>query len=212
MKTVYFVRHGESEGNTGRVLQGLAAPLSPEGMRQAAVIAERAAHIAFDAIISSTAQRVQQTAALIAQKTGKTVESSPLFMERFRPSSISDIPITSEITATNARWHETFFTLGQRVEDGENFDDLKTRVCEALTFLERRPEDALMVVTHGYFLRMMMTRVLCGPEFDPPTFKKVDAGFRMQNAGITVLRYDPDATITSPWYIWIWNDHAHLGE
>ena len=42
MKRIYFVRHGETNGNVGGYWQGPQEPLNVRGLQQADVVAERA--------------------------------------------------------------------------------------------------------------------------------------------------------------------------
>jgi broad specificity phosphatase PhoE len=72
MKTVYFVRHGQSEGNVGMYFQGEKSPLTEFGRKQAAFVARRCKGLKIDAIISSSMERAQETAGIISNelKTG----------------------------------------------------------------------------------------------------------------------------------------------
>jgi probable phosphoglycerate mutase len=53
MKNIYFVRHGESEGNQARLYQSAETSLSEKGHLQAKLIAERFDNIEIEIIISS---------------------------------------------------------------------------------------------------------------------------------------------------------------
>lgn len=64
---ILLVRHGESEWNADRRLQGQAdIALSPAGIRQAQALAPTIAAIAPDAAVSSDLQRAVHTAALLS--------------------------------------------------------------------------------------------------------------------------------------------------
>src|SRR3989344_1714891 len=93
MKTVYFVRHGQSEGNVGSVFQHADSPLTAKGIKQAEFIAERCTRLPIDVIISSTQPRAADTAQIISEKTKHEVELSDLFRERKKPSSLEDKPL-----------------------------------------------------------------------------------------------------------------------
>src|SRR3989344_3787594 len=85
MKTVYFVRHGESDANKTKIYMGGAAKLTEDGIKQASLIAERALHLKADIIISSPFPRAYDTAKIIHEKTGKPLIVSDFFIERERP-------------------------------------------------------------------------------------------------------------------------------
>ena len=52
VKTVYFVRHGQSEDNVAPVFQSPDSPLNEKGKKQADSIAQRISKLSFDALIA----------------------------------------------------------------------------------------------------------------------------------------------------------------
>mgnify|MGYP001577373412 CR=1 FL=1 len=212
MKTVYFVRHGESEANVAPVFQGPNSPLSPTGIEQAHAVAERVSKFEFDVLLSSPFARARATAEIIAEKTGKTPEYSDVFVERLKPTSIDEKPYTDEVANTIWRsWEASLHTPGLRVEDGENYEDVVARADRALALLAARAEDTALVVTHGYFLRSIIARVLLRDTLTAASFLNIQRSANMQNTGITVLRVEQGFESAPAWKLWIYNDHAHLG-
>ena len=69
-----------------------------------------------------------------------------------------------------------------------------------------------MVVTHGYFLRMIVARVILGEALSGDTCKHFHTVASMENTGLTVLRYQVGVDEGPCWRLWIYNDHAHLAE
>ena len=53
MKTVYFVRHGSTEGNEQGAYQQVHTPLSALGRRQAACVARRFERVPVEIVITS---------------------------------------------------------------------------------------------------------------------------------------------------------------
>ncbi len=211
-KTVYFVRHGQSVDNVSPVFQAPNSPLSETGRRQAECIAERASKLQFEALIASPFTRAKETAEAVARVTGVTPEFSDLFVERIKPSSINGKPFEDRVAnAIWQNWEKSLHTSGMRVEDGENFDDLVARADKALSFLTERPERAIAVITHGFFLRTIVARVLLGPLLSGELFARFQRLASMENTGLTVVRYHGRYDEESRWRLWIYNDHAHLG-
>lgn len=217
MKTVYLVRHGQSEGNVGGVFQPTNSPLTEHGRKQAEAIAERCARLNIDSIISSKMPRAETTAKIISEKTGHKLVFSDLFRERDKPSSLEGKSHhDTEARKINSAWWSSLGGSGPRVEDGENFDDLKQRAGKALAFLAARPEDNILVVTHGFFLRYLVAWAIFGEDLSPSQFEPLMQRLWCENTGITVLRHNQDrrpdeVSPNVPWILWIWNDHAHLG-
>jgi broad specificity phosphatase PhoE len=212
-KVVYFVRHGQSKDNVAPVFQAPDSPLSVIGRAQAARIAERVSHLAFDALLASPYRRAQETAVIIGNVTGKAPEFCELFIERVKPTSINGKAFTdAQAEQVGRTWTQSLSTPGMRVEDGENYDDLVTRADAALTFLRDRAESSIVVVTHGYFLRTMVARVILGNALSGEAFQHFHTVAAMENTGLTVLRYQTDFPEGPCWRLWIYNDHAHLAD
>ena len=212
MKTVYFVRHGQSEANVAPEFQGPDSPLSDKGIEQAHMVADRATRIEFDTLISSPYSRARSTAEIIAKATGKEPEFSELFVERIKPEGINGKPYTDETAAKIWReWEASLHTPGLRIADGENFEDLLVRADAALSHLEERPEERLLVVTHGYFLRTVIARVLLKETLTAECFRSIQRSAHVENTGITVIRQESWFESENEWKLNTYNDHAHLG-
>lgn len=80
----YWVRHGQSTWNVLDRMQGheLGPPLTGLGRTQAAVAAEGLAALGITRVLSSPAVRAQQTAEIIADRLGLTVETEDLLLEK----------------------------------------------------------------------------------------------------------------------------------
>lgn len=220
MKTVYFVRHGEAENNVRARNEylGYTAALTGKGKRQAEVIAERATRLPVECLIASPWLRAKQTAELISEKVRKEVEYSELFIERRSPQSflgkVWDAPETQKL---EMGWLHTFYSDKERMLDGENFSDIKSRAAVALRYLEERSENTILVVTHGFFLRMIYAQILFGESLTPQEFTRIVQVTKAENTGITVMEFHTEPiqldgmTFSRGWRLRIWNDHAHLG-
>ena len=209
MKNIYFVRHGESEGNIGPIRQTASTSLTDKGKSQANFVAERCSKLPIDVLISSSMNRARETAQIISEKISKPFEESDLFVERRRPSEVLGKPKDDPIAHSAEKEIKANFSKpGWRFSDEENFDDLKNRALAALDYLAARPEENIVVVTHGFFLRIVMACVVMGRDLQGEECENFIRSFHMENTGITVLGYDDRE---SQWWLWIWNDHAHLG-
>lgn len=210
MKKIYFVRHGESEGNSGPIRQGPDSPLTAKGKKQATFIANRSKNLPVEVVISSTMLRAKETADIIVSAISKPLEMSELFIERRRAKEEVGKP-KDDVAAIEAgkQIRANFHIPGFRFSDEENFEDLKSRVKEALEFLKERQEENILVVTHGFFMRVVMAYVTLGDELTGAQCEQFVRVFHMENTGLTILGCD--TTKENPWWLWTWNDHAHLG-
>jgi probable phosphoglycerate mutase len=210
MKKIYFVRHGESEGNAGPLRQSATTPLTEKGREQAIFIAKRVKKLPAEIIIASPMKRAEETAKFIAEGTGLITEFSDLFVERRRPSiSLGKPKDDSEMLALEKILRESHLIPGFRHSDEENFDDLKERAQKALAYLAARPEEHILVVTHGFFMRILVALITMGDTLTAVECEQFIRTFHMENTGLSVFGYDEKEK--SPWWLWVWNDHAHLG-
>jgi len=212
-KTVYLVRHGQSDDNIAPVFQAYDSPLSAKGRGQAEQVASRIEHLDFEALISSPQVRAKQTAEAISLKTNIQTEISDLFVERIKPTSINgksyDDP---HARSTWREWEKSLVSIGRKVEDGENYDDMVVRADKALRYLEMRDEKTIVVVSHGHFIRALIARTLLGTELNPVSLKRFYDLVSIENTGITVLHFRTAYEEPACWRLWSLNDHAHFAE
>lgn len=210
MKKVYFVRHGESEGNASKTHQSKETPLSEIGQSQAKIVALRFSKIQVSRIIASTYLRARQTAQAIANRNNLEVEINELFAERRGPSELIGISQLSE-KSKNIRGELHTHILDQdgnwRHSDEETAREFAQRAEKALDFLKQRPEENLAVVCHALILRMIFTKIL-NPNGKLENLYDIYDNFDLTNTGISEAIYDSEK---QKWQIVCINDYSHLG-
>ncbi|MGH7141242.1 MAG: histidine phosphatase family protein [Minisyncoccia bacterium] len=209
-KEIYFVRHGLTESNIANRVQGYDDPLSEEGKRQGAFLAERLSRVSFQKFLCSDMLRTRETATLVAKRTGHEVEFSPLFREIERPSSFVGRPNTDpdflnflrekeEKAATDPHW---------TYEDEESVAEVIERTHQAFDYAAEQPADAVLVMSHGNFLRKMAMALMLGEDANKH-WTEQHSFLSASNTGITLYRRSD--SVRYPWQLITWNDHAHLG-
>jgi broad specificity phosphatase PhoE len=211
MKKIYFVRHGESEGNVASAIQSGEVPLTANGKKQAEFIADRFTELPIEVIVSSTMLRAQETANIISAKINAEVISSELLIERQHPSlQVGKKKTDSQVVESEKLIFENFGKEDYKFSDEENFADLKDRASKILDFLAQRPEKDILVVSHGFIMRIILAVIVIGKDLTAQQCKQFISAFHMENTGVTIFDYD--VTKDNPWRVWVWNDHAHLKE
>ena len=205
---VYFVRHGESQGNIAKIHQPPESPLTPVGLKQAAFIAHRFSSIKIDKIISSTYQRAAQTAQIISQKIGKDIELSPLVTEWKMPSEIKgkafdDQQALEIIKIMRAHDHPNW-----HYSDEENMYDLQNRADKFLQYLAQHTDEAILITTHSFFLKILIAVMIFGKDKPSQMLRDWSNSLSSNNTGITLCEYDREA---DSWRLITYNDHSHLG-
>jgi broad specificity phosphatase PhoE len=163
--TLHFVRHGETDYNRQRIVQGrgINASLNATGRAQAVAIAQRLADVPLDVIYASTLRRAIETAEKIAAVQGSVPVHQLDDLEEMAWGIYEGQPASPETNAAfadmNARWRRGEF--GFRVEGGESILDVQARGQRAVAhILEQHPGETVLVVTHGRFLRVMLSTLL----------------------------------------------------
>ena len=157
-KKLYFVRHGETEYNRLKIVQGkgVNAPLNETGTEQAAAMYEHYKHLPIEVVFTSTLIRTHQTVERFIDKAGRWVvspaidemgwghtegqKSSPEMIEKYRKM----------IDA----WQSG--NLHAKLDGGESAHELSTRLKKFLNEIVRRPEKSMLICTHGRSLRCLM--------------------------------------------------------
>jgi broad specificity phosphatase PhoE len=213
-KHVYFLRHGESVANATKIRQGPEAPLTDRGKAQAALLGQRLADLPLDRIIASNFARAHETAKIATAYTGHTqIDLSPLVVERRNPSFMMGGTLDDpehlrvwELIAAN------YGNPDWRHSDEENFEDLRQRAIQALSYLAALPEQHVAVFSHGMFMKVVLAHVLLGKYLGGRIFwDQFVPAKNVENTGIMHLEFTENFHKTAMyWKLISWNDHAHL--
>lgn len=145
MKKLYYVRHGLTEMNAQGLFAGLTeTPLTAEGKHQARAAGRLAKELRIDLIVSSPMTRAVGTAEIIAAEIAypiKGIITDKLFIERdFGPLE-------------GQPWSPDYNLDG--ISDIETDDTLLERARLGLAWLHNRPEDIILLVSHGAYGRAL---------------------------------------------------------
>jgi broad specificity phosphatase PhoE len=210
MKTFYFVRHGESEGNVSDIHHDPLGKLTERGRQQAQFLGKRFQTIPIDIILASHYERAQETAEIIAKSVNKLIETIELLGEKRMPSIMKgkhvDHPDRLRLPFIDSR----HFNENYQHTDEETYTEIKKRAVELLSYLTTRKEGSLLLVTHGWFLRIVMGVMLHGENLTGEEAHRLWKFLSTRNTGITKCEYDKN-NINQGWRLITWMDHAHLG-
>jgi len=82
--TIYFTRHGETEWNVKKMIQGIKdIPLNKKGEEQARLLGGKLKNIKFDAVFSSDLIRAKRTAEIIILEKKLAVQMTKTLRERY---------------------------------------------------------------------------------------------------------------------------------
>jgi alpha-ribazole phosphatase len=163
--TVWLVRHGSPDSVKGRCYGRYDVPLSAEGLCQAKNVAAQLAKEAIARVYSSGLRRARDTACIVAEPHGLTVETVDDLAE-------IDFGRLDGLTYEEIEErHPEVFRLWMarptevRFPGGESFRDLSLRVGSAFErLLSRHRNESIAVVAHAGVIRVILCQALSMPE------------------------------------------------
>jgi len=189
MTDLYLVRHGETDWNRQRRLQGLTdIPLNEIGRAQARATGMLLTRRRWDAIFSSPLDRARETASIIAAEVGLA-----------EPTLVDALVERNYGQAEGMDWLEVErrFPHGTVVPGRESREQVGARVIPALMELAaERPGDALLVVSHGGAIRAVLNEVEPAASHGMITNGSVHS-FRVEDGALHLIAFDDPIELES---------------
>ncbi len=165
---LFLVRHGETEDNVQKILQGhKGGKLTKEGLEQAKKLALRLKNEKIDAIFSSDLKRCKDTTEEIAK-----FHNGPVYYRhdlRERLSGIFEGRPSEEMR--KAREMEGKKRHEFKPENGENYIEVSERASKFLRFLlEKYKNKTVLICSHGGFNKVLLGIIMEKP-LDESTFE-----------------------------------------
>ena len=158
MTKIYLTRHGQTEWNKARIMQGWQnAPLTNLGKNQAIQLCKRLKSIIFDAIFSSDSDRAFKTAKIITQNRNQEITKLASLREinlgEWEGRSIKDFKKSNPAEYHNFWKNPHLYTSST----GENFLEVKQRVIYAIEkIIEQHPQDCVLIVAHTVVVKLIL--------------------------------------------------------
>lgn len=159
LKTLYIVRHGQTDLNKQGIVQGrgMNTDLNDEGRQQARQFFEAYKDVAFDKIYISELKRTQQS---IQQFIDLGIPFEKLYgLDELAWGILEGQPSTPENKAAFLDLMRNWIdgNLDAKIEGGESPNDVKKRQQEALKVIMSHPdEQTVLVCMHGRAMRLLL--------------------------------------------------------
>ena len=200
--TWYLVRHGETEWNRTRRIQGQAdTPLNLRGEAQASLLGRRLSDTEFMAVYASDLSRAKNTARLAVGESGPEISHVPELRE-FAYGEWEGLTF-AEVEARDPegfaermlRHNERFAPPG-----GENVHEVVDRVRQFHERVRARHGSGERVLVVGHS-GSMLAFLICLLDMPAEYLLR----FRLHPAGLSIVRTFDDAAVLE-----LWNDTSHL--
>ncbi len=161
VQQLFFVRHGETEWNAARRVQGQwNSDLNALGREQAAINGQFLASQKIEALFASPLDRTMQTAEIINQHLNLTVNQDDRLMEWDCGdwSGYLYDEVMEKWPLEWQAWQDDRFHY--RGPNCENFPDMIVRSTPFLAEIVSRPERNIAIVSHGMIGKIMVAQLL----------------------------------------------------
>ncbi len=184
MLQVYLVRHGETQWNAERRIQGQSdSPLTAKGEQQAMQVGERARSLGITHIISSDLGRTKRTAEIIARACGCDITFD--FRLRELDMGVLEKRQIDSLTEEEEGWRRQLVngTQDGRIHGGESMQELSDRVHAALASCLELPQGSRpLLVSHGIALGCLVSTI-------PGLPARAERRLRLRNCSISRIDY-----------------------
>ncbi|CAK9883972.1 MAG: Adenosylcobalamin/alpha-ribazole phosphatase [Candidatus Erwinia impunctatus] len=205
MLQVYLVRHGETEWNAARRIQGQSdSPLTIKGKQQAEQVALRLQGLGITHVIASDLGRTQQTAEIIAAHCRLEMQLDSRLRELHM--GVLEQRLLDSLTPEEESWRTTLVngTEGARLPQGESMLEVATRMQAALNTLLSLPQGSRpVVISHGIALGVLISTLLGLPAH-------AERRLRLRNCSLSRVDYQHGEWLAAGWVVETAGDVAHL--
>lgn len=189
MTDLYLVRHGETDWNRQRRIQGLTdIPLNDTGRQQARATGMLLTRRRWDGIYSSPLSRARETARIIAAEVGLPA-----------PTLVDALVERNYGEAEGLDWMqvESRFPHNATVPGRESREQVGARVIPVLMGLAaERPGEALLIVSHGGAIRAVLNEVEPAASHGMITNGSVHS-FRLEDGALRLIAFDDPIEVES---------------
>ena len=161
MKEIYFIRHGQTDYNKRRIVQGsgVDSDLNETGKAQARAFFEAYQSVDFEVVFTSALKRTQQTVADFTAVGIPTEQRNQLNEMGWGDNEGRSANERDEAAykAMTAAWHAG--NIDASMPNGETLRSLILRLTDFLEELKKRPESRILVCTHGRAMLCLLTLI-----------------------------------------------------
>ncbi|MEN0002706.1 MAG: histidine phosphatase family protein [Bacteroidota bacterium] len=199
-KKVYIIRHGETELNRQRIIQGsgVDASLNDTGRKQAQAFFEHYQSINFDVVITSKLTRTRETMAPFIE-TGLKWEQYAEINEMawgIYEGQPGTPAMRQDYKDMLAAWKREEYDV--RLEGGESALELSNRIKIFVEALKSREESTILICSHGRAMRCLICTLKEEPLYNMELYQH-------SNTGLWIANYDGEQFTLE-----VENDTQHL--
>lgn len=199
-KTVYILRHGETDYNLKGIVQGsgVNSSLNDTGRTQAAAFYEKYGELPFELVVTSRLKRTYET-------VKGFIDDGLTWVEKAEINEMSwgiheGKTASPEMIASYQEMKEGWIQgdYSRHIEGGESAAELGERLAKFIEWLRRRPEQLILVCSHGRAMCALVTLMQGEPLSEMNKHQHSNTGLWRAHQLPTYFRFD------------LKNDRSHL--
>ena len=199
-KTIYLVRHGETDYNKRKIIQGsgVDASLNETGRAQAQALFKQYGQLQFDIVLTSALIRTHQTMEPFI-KGGLPWEQHPTINEMNwgeHEGKVGTPEMRAKYQEMLMEWAKLNFHA--KLAGGESAYELGARVSSFINHIKSRKEQQILVCSHGRAMRC----IVCLMKGQSLTEMEQ---YKHSNTGLYIIRYEEEV-----FHFDLENDISHL--
>lgn len=161
--TIYIIRHGETEWNVKKIIQGHKdSRLTKNGKSQAIQALKRLKHIKFDAIFSSDLGRAKQTAEILNLERKLAITTTKALRERHmrKYEGQNIVKLRTTLKEIFKKFDKLSDKEKFKFEFPDNIESIGKTITRFITYLREiavaYPGKTILIVTHGGNIRTLL--------------------------------------------------------
>jgi probable phosphoglycerate mutase len=202
MKKIYLVRHGESEWNKLKMIQGQSdLPLTDLGRSQAGKIAKRLKSEKIDIIYSSDLKRAVETAQIIGKELNLNVSPDKRLREiDFGPwEGKKNKDVLLKYPKEYTTWLQKSYKF--KIDGAETLMEVQNRTMSFVNeTLDKNPDKNILIVSHNVAIKSMILGIL---NIGIVSYNNIS----LDNVSLTIIEFGDYNKILK-----LLNDTCHLRE
>ncbi|PWC15638.1 phosphoglycerate mutase GpmB [Brenneria roseae subsp. americana] len=206
MLQVYLVRHGETEWNVARRIQGQSdSALTPRGEKQAYQTAERIRTLGITHIFTSDLGRTRQTTEIIASACADCQIVLEPGLRELHMGVLEERDIDT-LSLQEEAWRKQLVdgTPNGRIPEGESMSELAERMHRVLARCLTLPKGSQpLLVSHGMALGCLLSTILGLPA-------SAERRLRLRNCSLSRIDYQQSPWLAPGWVVETAGDISHL--
>lgn len=182
-----FVRHGETDWNVQKKIQGCTdIPLNAMGIMQAESLGKqlKEADFCINRIYTSRLERARKTAEIIGEILQVQYEAfeglEEMNLGLWEGKTWKEVPTL--YPSAYEEWHQN--RRYTRIPEGESYQDVLERVLVALKEIIQREQNDIVIVTHSAIIMTLRSFI-----YDTP-FHEMAKRYKVKNTGMVILEQD----------------------